>query len=274
MEQGYRDLIKDFPKDERFQYDLARFYASEGRVDEAEQIMRGVVALTPDDVGARLGLAQFLAQMRSPEIAEKTLAAFIEENPNQPELRAALGRLYEANGKPDQALPVYQELARPDPKSPLGLFARVRVAAIEMSKGQVDLGRKLIDGVLADAPEYPDALLMRAGLRVRDKKFDEAIADVRTVLRKEPENTRAMLLMARTHSLMNERVLAKDAYRRLLTLNPRDPNAPRELSELEVTDRNLEGAEDDIAYPHQDSADGHRCGQPAGGGAYFAEGLG
>ncbi len=213
-------------------------------MDEAEKVMRGVVSQVPDDVNARLGLAQFLAQMRSPEAAEKALEAFVAESPDQLELRAALGRLYEANRKPDAALGVYEELGKRDPKTKPGLAARVRVAALRISKGELDAGAKLIDAVLVDEPDNADALLIRAGLRVSDKKFDDAIADVRTVLRKEPENTRAMLLMARTHALMNEKVLAKDAYRRLLAMSPNDADAPRELSALEAMDKNIEGAED------------------------------
>lgn len=244
VEQGFRDLIRDYPQEEEFQYELARFYAGQGRVDEAEQVMRGVVAQAPQDVTARLGLAQFLAQMRSPEAAEKALEAFVAENPNQPELRAALGRLYEANQKPDAALAVYQELAKRDPKSKPGVAARVRVAALLIGKEQFDEGGELIDGVLVDEPENAEALLIRAGLKVRDRKFDDAVADMRTVLRKEPENDRAMLLLARTHGIMNERVLAKDAYRRLLAVDPKNFDAARELAALEAMDGNVDGAEE------------------------------
>lgn len=244
VEEGYRALIRDYPGDEQFQYQLARFYASQGRVDEAEQVMRSVVALDPADVRARLGLAQFLAQMRSPEAAEKALEAFAAESPDQLELRLALGRLYEANQKPDAAMTVYRELASTQPKSKEGLSARVRVAALQIGKQDIEAARSGIESVLADEPDHPEALLIRAGLRVTDGKFDEAVADVRTVLRKEPQNTRAMLLLARTHALQNERVLAKDAYRRLLDADPRHAEAARELAQLEVLDKNLQGAEE------------------------------
>ena len=244
VEQGFRDLIKDYPKEEALQYQLARFYATQGRVDDAEKVMRSVAELDPNDTNARLGLAQFLAQMRSPEAAEKALEAFVAENPNQPELRAALGRLYEADKKPDAALVVYEELGKRDPRSKSGLEARVRVAAIRIGKGDIAGGTKLIDAVLVDEPDDANALLIRSGLRVRDKKFDDAIADVRTVLRKEPTNGRALLLMARTHALMNDKVLAKDAYRRLLAADPKNADAPRELAILEALDKNYEAAED------------------------------
>ncbi|QOJ32025.1 MAG: tetratricopeptide repeat protein [Gammaproteobacteria bacterium] len=243
VEQGIRDLIRDFPKEEELQYQLARFYAGEGRIDDAEKVMRSVIATDPKDVDARLGLAQFLGQMRSPEEAEKALEAFVAEDPDQPELRLALGRLYEATRKPDAALAVYEELAKRDPKSKAGMSARVRVAALKIAKGEIEPGRAQIEAVLADEPDNPEALLIRAGLRVRDKKFDDAIADIRTVLRKEPENTRAMLLLARTHTLMDDKVLAKDAYRRLIAADPLNADGPRELAALEVADKNIDGAE-------------------------------
>jgi tetratricopeptide (TPR) repeat protein len=53
-----------------------------------------------------------------------------------------------------------------------------------------------------------------------------------------------MLLLARTHALMADRVLAKDAYRRLLAADPKNADAPRELAVLEALDKNMEGAED------------------------------
>lgn len=244
VEQSLRDMIRDFPKEQDYQYQLARYFASQGRVDEAEQVMRGAVALDSGDVTAQLGLAQFLAQMRSPEAAEQALEAFIAEGDEaQPELRLALGQLYESNGKADAALAVYEELGKRDPKSRQGLAARVRVAALRIGKGENEAGAKLVDAVLADQPDHADALLIRAGLRVRDRKLDEAIADVRTALRKEPQNQRAMLLLARTHAIANERVLAKDAYRRLLDLDPKNADAPRELAALEAMDQNFDVAE-------------------------------
>lgn len=245
VEQEFRNLIADYPKDEEFQYQLARFYASQGRVDDAEKVMRAAVTNAPeDDVNARLSLAQFLAQMRNPAAAQDALEAFVAENPNQPELRVALGRLYEATGQPDAALGVYEELARRDPKSKAGLGARVRVAALRIAKGELEKGREDVTAVLADEPDQPEALLLRAGLRVRDQKYDDAVADVRTVLRKEPQNARAMLLLARTHALMGDRVLAKDAYRRLLGVDPKNAESPRELAALEAQDKNFDAAED------------------------------
>jgi tetratricopeptide (TPR) repeat protein len=243
VEQAYRDLIRDFPEDQQLQYELARFYSREGRVDDAEAVMRGVVRQAPDDVSAHLGLAQFLAQMRGVDAAEQVLEAFIAESPDQLAPRAALGRLYEAAKKPDAALAVYEELAKRAPRSKEGIAARVRIAVLHIEKNELPQAMESINGVLADEPDNPDALLIRAGFYVQDKKFDEGIADMRTVLRKDPQNTRAMLLMARTHALTGDRVLSKEAYRRLLATDPSNADGSRELAAMEMADNNPAGAE-------------------------------
>jgi tetratricopeptide (TPR) repeat protein len=244
VEEGFRSLVRDYPKDERLQYQLARFYASQGRVDDAEKVMRSVIALDPADVGSRLGLAQFLAEMRSPDAAEKALEAFVAQTPDALPLRLALGRVYEVNKKPDAAMSAYQDIAKKDPKSKEGIAARVRIAAIELSKTQIEQGRAQINSILTDVPDQTDALLMHASLQVNDKKYNEAVADVRTVMRKETGNKRAMLMLARIYALKGDQVLAKDAYRQLLTLDPGNTEAPRELAQVEIAGGNLAGAQE------------------------------
>lgn len=243
IEKGFQDLIRDFPKDEKFRYQLAGFYAREGRVDEAETLLRNVVAQVPGDVTSRLSLAQFLAETRSPALAEQTLEAFVAEEPDKPELRVALGGLYEANGKPDAALAVYEEAAKQSPESEAGVAARVRMAALRIKRNETAVGRNVINAVLGDEPDNADALLIRAGLRASDRQFEDAIADVRTVLSRQPANTRALLVMARIHAIMQERGLAKDSYRRLLEVEPRNTEAAQELAALEAVDGNFDGAE-------------------------------
>ena len=243
VEEGYRGLIRDYPKENQYQYGLAQFYAGQGRVDDAEKVLRAVIALDPTDVQARLGLTQFLLQARDAGAAERTLEAFVAESPNALPLRLALARLYETDKKPDQALKTYMDLAKKDPKSTEGITARVRLGALKIGQKKMDEGRAEIEAVLKDAPDNADALLIRAGLRVIDKQYNEAVADVRTVLRKEPKNGRALLLQARTHMLMGERMLAKDAYRRLIDVDPRNAEGPIELAKLEGEDGNPQAGE-------------------------------
>ena len=68
---------------------------------------------------------------------------------------------------------------------------------------------KKIDSILKDAPDDANALLLRSGLRFAEGKFDDAIGDLRLVLRKEPDNDRALLLLAQAYVRKNDLALAK-----------------------------------------------------------------
>jgi tetratricopeptide (TPR) repeat protein len=63
------------------------------------------------------------------------------------------------------------------------------------------------------------------------------------LLRKEPDNKQAQLLIARAHNSAGDVVLAKDAYRRVLDMDPMDGSAPLELARILVKEEDLEAAQ-------------------------------
>ena len=74
--------------------------------------------------------------------------------------------------------------------------------------------------------------MVRAAFAYTEKRFDDAVTDLRTILRGQPESERALLLLARSHNAGNNRELAQDAYRRLIEMNPAHPIASTELADL------------------------------------------
>jgi tetratricopeptide (TPR) repeat protein len=242
VERELQALIADYPDERDFPLQLTSYYLQKGRTDEAEKLMRDMVARQPDDVNLRLSLVQFLANARSPALAETTLKAFIAERPADLQLRQALGRRYEATGRTAEATAIYRELAALDPKSVEGLAARREIAKLAFAAGQVENGRREIDAVLKDAPDDPDALVLRAGLHFDARRFDESIADLRIALRKRPDFQTALLLLARVYAAAGDATLAADTYRRLLEVNPARSEARAELAPLLAERGDLSGA--------------------------------
>ncbi|MDP2322942.1 MAG: tetratricopeptide repeat protein, partial [Gammaproteobacteria bacterium] len=121
--------------------------------------------------------------------------------------------------------------------------ARNRMAALDIRAGKLDEGRAVIDGILVDAPDNANALLLRSGLRFAENKFDDSIADLRLVLRKEADNDRALLLLAQAYVRKNELVLAKDSYRRLLEVAPESPDGLHQLAVLYTANKEYSEAE-------------------------------
>jgi tetratricopeptide (TPR) repeat protein len=255
VEQSLQELTADFPEQREYHLQLARFYATQGRVDEADSTLRQLAEREPVDLQNQLNYAQFLATQRDVSKAESALRAFIEQSPDATSLRLALGELYEVTKRPDEALKTYAELSKRDPKSVDGLAARNRTAAIQIRAGRTAEGMKVVDGILEDAPDEPTALLLRAGGRFVDNKFDDAIADLRLVLRKDPRNERALQVLARAYIRTNELALAKDTYRRLLELNPSSAEGLTSLASLYAADGNFADAEELLKRRVKDKPD-------------------
>lgn len=234
LEADLKSLARDYPADEQLQSDLAAFYGGQGRLDDAESTLRGFVTQDPKSIEKRVNLVQFLAQYRTPETAEAALKEFIAELPDALPLQLMLGQVYELTFKLDDALTAYAGVAESSPTTSDGIKARVRMGAIYFQQGRNETGRETIEAVLKDETDNSEALLMRAGWLVSERKYDNAIGDIRSVLSSEPNNRQAMLLLARTYGVSNQAPLAKEAYRGLLLVDPTNADAPRELALLEV----------------------------------------
>jgi tetratricopeptide (TPR) repeat protein len=241
-EAGWRSLMNDFPDDARYQQELARYYASQGRTDDADAVLRAVAERDPTQVSPRLTYVGFLASQRNVGEAEATLKAFIEETPDAYELRLGLAEIYEATDRRGDARGVYQELARLDPRGSNGLQARNRLAALAIQDNDVAQAREVIEGILRDVSDNPGALLLRAGLNFNEGRFQDVIADLRVVLRREESEQRALLLLAQAYFRSGELVLAKDSYRRLLDVNPENGEALMQLAAIHAAEGDLAAA--------------------------------
>ena len=243
VEADYRELIDAYPEDNAFRFRLAQFLLSDGRVDDVEQVLREIVDADPESISARLALVQFLANVRGPEVAEQTLIQFTNEAPDNYELQVALGRLYEATEQPQLAMATYEAVIAGAKNSDEGLTARNQIARILIGDERVDEGRLYIDEVLAIDSGNIEALMMHGGLALVDGDYKTAVSDFRDVLRKEQNQERAHYLLARTHLQAGDKVLAKDAYRRVLEINPQNRLATMELAQILFADQQFDEAQ-------------------------------
>ncbi|MDP6414349.1 MAG: tetratricopeptide repeat protein [Gammaproteobacteria bacterium] len=232
IETDLKTLAADYPDDESFPLALAQLYVSQKRLDEAEVIYRSYIDQDSQDVQRRLAFVRFMGAQHGPEAAESELKGFVADLPETLELHLALGQLYESLEKQDEALATYEQIGTTEPKSTVGLAARNRIAIIRIQQNDPDEAKAVIAAILNDEQDNSDALMVRAAFSYTEKRFDDTITDLRTILRTLPDSERALLLLARSHSAGNSLELAQDAYRRLIELNPEHPVASAELAEL------------------------------------------
>lgn len=256
VEAELKSLMQDYPTEDSYAVTLAQLYVTQGKVEDAESILRKIVDAEPDNADKRIDFVRFVAEQRGTEAAEAVLEEFVTELPESMDLKLTLGRFRESQQQSDSAYSIYGEIAQAEPTSEIGLTARNRMVALKIRANELDEAKDMIAGILEVEPDNSDSLLVRSAFSFTERDYNAAIADLRTVLRSDPESTRALLLLARSHVGAGSAELAQDAYRRLIEVDPDHPNASNELADLlartgdadqaeEVLRRKLEVSPDD-----------------------------
>ena len=231
-EDGLLALIKQFPDQPKYRYRMLDFYASRGRAEDEERELRALVASDPEAQWVKVRLANRLVRKDDLAGAEKLLKDAIAKYPDDAQLKLALGDFYRATKRPAEAMATYRQAAEQWAETtPEGLQARNRIVAQHTVDGKIQEARAGIDAILKAAPDNAEALLSRATFAFVERKYDDAIADLRTVLRRE-KSSAAALLLARSYVGAGDLVVAKDTYRTLLQEDPGNAEATKELAVL------------------------------------------
>ncbi len=234
VEAEIRQLAADYPDNERYPEALTRYYVAEGRVEDAEQVLRDVIRRDQADVGRQIDLIQFLAGQRDSESAEAALKDFIRNSPDSPELRLTLGQLYDSEGRLDDAIVEYERTIAMAPGSNESFVAQNRIVSVLARRGKSDAARALVERILAERPDDEGALLARAAFNMASGHYQDVIADARVIVRKNPASEDGRIMMARVHQALGETLLAQDAYRSVLDDNPTSAPAATGLATLLV----------------------------------------
>jgi tetratricopeptide (TPR) repeat protein len=226
------DLVRLQPTQKAHRLRLAQYYAQLNHPDEAEQTLRQGVKDLPGARDLKIALVQFLGARRSREAAEKELNTLIAADPADYELKFALGQFYEQGKDVQKAEAVYNGVIKAAGTDGPGLVARNRLAALLVQQNDIPGAEKLIAQVLDNAPRDDDALILRGNLALAQKDPKLAIADLRSVLRDQPNAVGVMRALARAHLANGEPALAEETMRQALEANPKDPNVRVDLAEL------------------------------------------
>ncbi|HEY2145637.1 MAG TPA: tetratricopeptide repeat protein [Steroidobacteraceae bacterium] len=232
VERILLDLVGLRPNEKAQRIRLAQFYARQNQLDPAERVLREAIKAIPQDRELKLALIDFLANRRSPEVAEKELRAMIAADPKDVEMKFAQAKFYQDTRQPALAEKIYQEVIDSEKLDAAGLMARDRLAELRAQRNDVAGAQALIAEVLAKSPRDDDALVLRGTLALAQKDPKAAIADLRTVLRDQPNAIGVMRSLARAHLANGEPALAEETMRRAVESNPKDARIRLDLAQL------------------------------------------
>jgi tetratricopeptide (TPR) repeat protein len=225
-------LVSLKPDEKSHRLRLAQFYAQSNQIDAAERTLRQAVKDLPAQRDVKLSLVNFLAARRGREVAEKELKTMIDAASADNEMKFALAKFYQEGKEPAKADAVYKDVIEKEKLNAPGLSARDRLAASRLQENDITGALALANEVLAKSPRDDDALLIRGSIELATKDPRSAIADLRAVLRDQPNATGVLRSLARAHLANGEPAVAEETMRHAVEANPKDPVLQLEFAQL------------------------------------------
>jgi tetratricopeptide (TPR) repeat protein len=225
-EKAYRAAVEE-PSDLSGREALASFLEATGRRSEAVELRQGIArsaARDPvEDPEGLLALGRVYAALGREEEASEVFAELLREDPDRADVAVALGDLYfrvyrDTAGYPS-AVEEYQQALRRNPRHLGALLGCFRVYRSNFARD----GSKT-DGFLRKAldvnPRDVEALVEQASYRVQDRRFEEARASLGAALRVHPRHRGARARLASLDLLEGRRREWEETARALAGEDP------------------------------------------------------
>jgi tetratricopeptide (TPR) repeat protein len=211
------------PKSLAARYRLAQTDLVHGKLDAAERVLRDAVAAAPTDPEPKLQLVAFLDAHRGRERAASEIEALIAREPRNDALKVSLAQYLAKAGLTDKAEALFRAVIARAGLRAAGLSARDGLAVLLAERSNAADAQALIKEVLKENPKDDQALMLRANLAMASGNSGTAIADLRAVLRDEPNSVPLMCLLARAYERNGDGDLAQETLRNAQSLTPSDP---------------------------------------------------
>ena len=241
-ESQLQEIIALDPKGLVNRFRLAKFYLAQKNTDAAERVMREALAAVPGNADAKAQLVQFLAAQRGRDRAVAEVNALIAADPDNNALKVTLGQLLWQAGAVDPAEHLFRQVIADAGKKPEGLSARVRLAALLVSRNQMSDATALVAEVLKDNPRDNDALILRSQASLANGDATSAIADLRVVLRDQPNAVSVMRALAQAYERNDQLDLAAETMRTALQTVPGDVASRFELAQIDIMQGKFDNA--------------------------------
>jgi len=232
VEQTYKTLIQNLPDNISYKHSLIIQYIRTGKLDEAELLLKQNVKENPDDIEEKIKLISFTRHYRSIDRSIELVKAYVEQDKGSYRFKFILAELHLQNSQTDKSIALYQNIVRDDGLQPNGLKARNLLAQIFVQIGKESESRALVSEVLAHDKNNEAALLLQSRFLIADKKLDDAITNLRTVLRDNPNSVEALKLIGQAHTQLGAINLAIESYTRAIDISPAASDIVNPLANL------------------------------------------
>lgn len=191
------------------------------------------LAMDPLDEGANLALGTALQQAGYQRSALAVFAAFAEQQPRcLPACRAA-GALYYQQGQLPQALAMYEQALKVDPRDQDSLKARKDLAA-EGALRSTGIEKAQSSRELIKDKEQQRQLDQRDRLQLSPAEIDQESEKLEEALQQNPDDVKALRRLAKLREMQKDLQSALDCLERALQILPQDGELQESAGDLRL----------------------------------------
>lgn len=235
-----RDLVSGHVHIERAQMQMAA-----GRYDEALAGIDAMLTQDPQNIAALTLKGRVQMTMGDADLAEQTWRRSLEIDPANSDVVAALCTAELQRGRYEESISLAR-LGRTT-RSPFGIFDALEARALA-ALGRRGEATEVVESALAENPDDPDLLSVRATWSIERGRFEEAEADLTRAVQVSPFHQRSRRQLAALLESAGRRQDAVAVYEEMLRIQPEDGDTHFQLGSL-LLDSDLEAA-----LPHLEEA--------------------
>lgn len=223
-EELLRKLIALNPQEAAYRAQLLQFLIAQRKFVEAEKEFRARAEANPTDSKIGLDLVRFLAATKGADAARAELEARIKAGGDDFDYQIALAELNQGQNRTADAVQALQKLANAAATPDKKLAAQVKLAEVYLAKNDKAAAEPLIADILSKDRRNSGALRLRAALSIDKGQFDSAISDLREALNDQPKSVELLSLMAVAYERSGKAELADRQYADALKSSNSNPD--------------------------------------------------
>ncbi len=180
-----RAVLRDQPNAVGVMRDLAIAYQKSGELDQAEEILRTALQISPKVPETRLALAQVLSAENKLDQSEPLLQELAKDYPSNLPVQETLFKVLASQKRYDDALTAAMNIERLYPKAPLGYYL---AGMVQEQLKRPDAASRSYESALDQDPVSTDPLAAWVHLQVERKQVPKALERLDALIAKAPQN--------------------------------------------------------------------------------------
>lgn len=191
--ENFEAAVKADPKNVDALQGRAILYSEKGEDDKAVADLTVLLESDAQNVVVLEAITEILTKLKKYDKAFEYVQKVIDLKPMSPEGYLLRARLHAMKDDDKASLADLDKALELDPRNLLGLFMRIGVHG---ALGNKDKAKQDSDLLLRIAPDLPAAILVRSQLAASEKRFGDAIVDIKSLLHSDPKNEEYRLTLA------------------------------------------------------------------------------